>query len=53
MTEPKIQHLVTGGDDPFLPKLLDAINSATKINITVAFIREGYVTVKCGILEEI
>ncbi|MEN8133245.1 MAG: DEAD/DEAH box helicase family protein [Pseudomonadota bacterium] len=34
-----IQHLVTGGHDPFLPKLLDAINRATHIDITVAFIR--------------
>ena len=41
MTKPKIQHLVTGGDDPFLPKLLGAINSAIEINITVAFIRES------------
>ena len=41
MTKPKIQHLITGGDDPFLPKLLGAINSAIEINITVAFIRES------------
>jgi superfamily II DNA or RNA helicase/SOS-response transcriptional repressor LexA len=41
VTKQTIQHLITGGDDPFLPKLLDAINSAAKINITVAFIRES------------
>lgn len=41
MIKQKNQHLITGGNDPFLPKLLDAINSATKINITVAFIRES------------
>jgi len=32
-------HLTTGDDDPFLPKLIEAINSATHIDIAVAFIR--------------
>lgn len=31
--------LTVGGDDPFLPSLLDAINHATEISITTAFIR--------------
>ena len=36
------QALITGGqNDPFLPQLLDAINGATEINITVAFIRHS------------
>ncbi len=36
------QSLVTGGQsDPFLPQLLDAINQATEIDITVAFIRQS------------
>ena len=33
------KHLTVGGDDPFLPSLLDAINHATEISITTAFIR--------------
>ncbi len=34
--------LVTGGkSDPFLPQLLGAINQATEIDITVAFIRQS------------
>lgn len=34
--------LVTGGkSDPFLPRLLDAMNQATEIDITVAFIRQS------------
>jgi len=33
------QHLTVGGDDPFLPSLLAAINHADRINITSAFIR--------------
>jgi len=34
--------LVTGGkEDPFLPKLLDAINQATEIDIAVAFILQS------------
>lgn len=32
-------YLSTGGEDHFLPRLLDAINHATKIDIAVAFIR--------------
>lgn len=36
------QSLVTGGQsDPFLSQLLDAINQATEIDITVAFIRQS------------
>ncbi len=36
------QSLITGGkSDPFLPQLLDAINQATEIDITVAFIRQS------------
>jgi len=36
------QSLTTGGkSDPFLPQLLDAINQATEIDITVAFIRQS------------
>lgn len=31
--------LITGGSDPFLPELIDAINQATEIKIVVAFIR--------------
>jgi len=34
-----LDHLTTGGEEPFLPNLLAAINSAIKIDITVAFIR--------------
>ena len=30
------QSLVTGGDDPFLPKLIAAINQATRIDIAVS-----------------
>ena len=37
--EQATQHLITGGDDPFLSRLLAAINRATKIDIAVAFIR--------------
>ena len=32
-------YLTTGGEDPFLPKLLEAINCANHIDIAVAFIR--------------
>lgn len=35
-----IKFLTTGGDDPFLPVLLDAINHAKQIDIAVAFIRK-------------
>ncbi len=35
------QHLVTGGEDHFLPKLIRDINLANKINITVSFIRQS------------
>ena len=34
------QHLITGGDDHFLPHLLEAINHATEIELAVAFIRK-------------
>ncbi|MGM0484721.1 MAG: hypothetical protein ACQERI_09250 [Candidatus Krumholzibacteriota bacterium] len=33
------QHLITGGDDHFLPQLINAINNATQIDMAVAFIR--------------
>ncbi|MCJ8315218.1 MAG: hypothetical protein MJK11_19880 [Pseudomonadales bacterium] len=32
--------LTTGGSDHFLPKLIAAINSAKRIDMTVAFVRE-------------
>lgn len=35
------QHLIAGGDDPFRPKLIDDINAARCIDITVAFIRQS------------
>ncbi|WP_252180369.1 DEAD/DEAH box helicase family protein [Endozoicomonas sp. 4G] len=39
---PSFALLTTGGlDDPLLPKLVDAINRARKIEITVAFIRSS------------
>ncbi len=34
-----LQSLSTGGEDPFLPRLLSAINRAKRIDIAVAFIR--------------
>ena len=33
------KHLTVGGNDPLLPTLLDAINHATEIRITTAFIK--------------
>ena len=33
------KHLTVGGDNPLLPSLLEAINHATEISITTAFIR--------------
>lgn len=36
-----LQHLITGGDDPFCPKLIDDINAAKRIDITVSFIRQS------------
>jgi superfamily II DNA or RNA helicase/SOS-response transcriptional repressor LexA len=33
------QYLTVGGDDPFLPSLVEAINHATEIRIAAAFIR--------------
>ena len=38
MTTPE-QSLVTGGDDHFLPKLIQEINRATRVDIAVSFIR--------------
>ena len=35
-----VSYLTTGGEDYFLPKLIAAINSAKKIDMTVAFVRE-------------
>jgi len=34
------KHITVGGDDPFLPSLLQAINHANAISITTAFIRQ-------------
>lgn len=34
------QHLIAGGDDPFLPHILREINHAAEIDIAVAFIRQ-------------
>ncbi len=39
MSIQSIQHLVTGDTDPFLPHLIQAINQAKEIDITVSFIR--------------
>jgi superfamily II DNA or RNA helicase/HKD family nuclease len=36
-----LQHLITGGDDPFRPKLINDINLAKRIDITVSFIRQS------------
>ncbi|MCF6219356.1 MAG: phospholipase D-like domain-containing protein [Gammaproteobacteria bacterium] len=42
MNLPTTHSLITGGkSDPFLPQLLAAINQATEIDITVAFIRQS------------
>jgi superfamily II DNA or RNA helicase/SOS-response transcriptional repressor LexA len=41
MTANNLQHLITGGDDPFCPKLIDDINAAKRIDITVSFIRQS------------
>ncbi len=41
MTTESVQHLVIGGDDPFRPKLINAINSAQRIDMTVSFIRQS------------
>ncbi len=38
---PPTKHLITGGDDPFLPVLIDEINNATNIDIAVAFIKDS------------
>ena len=35
-----VKLLTVGGDDPFLPSLLQAINHATSISIAAAFIRQ-------------
>jgi len=45
-------YLTTGGADPFLPNLLDAINSAVKIDITVAFIRSTGLNLIYSALED-
>lgn len=39
MTAFPVKHITVGGDDPFLPDLLAAINHATEICIAAAFIR--------------
>lgn len=41
MTTRVVQHLITGGDDPFRPKLIEDINAAKRIDITVSFIRQS------------
>jgi superfamily II DNA or RNA helicase len=46
------KHLTTGGCDPFLPNLLDAINNAIKIDITVAFIRNTGLNLIYSALED-
>ena len=46
------QSLVTGGDDHFLPKLLTAINAATRIDIAVSFIRASGLAVIKTALED-
>lgn len=33
------KHLITGGDDPFLPHLCGAINQASEVDLAVAFIK--------------
>ena len=33
------EHLVTGGDDPFLPHLSGAINRASEVDLAVAFVK--------------
>ena len=35
------RHLTVGGNDPFLPSLLQAINYASSIAIAAAFIRQS------------
>ncbi len=47
-----LQHITTGGDDPFLPSLLAAINHANEIAITTAFIRMTGVRLIQGALED-
>lgn len=41
MADHNFQYLITGGDDPFRPKLINDINFAKKIDITVSFIRQS------------
>lgn len=41
MTANNHQYLITGGEDPFRPKLISDINSAKRIDITVSFIRQS------------
>lgn len=41
MTANNHQYLITGGEDPFRPKLISDINSAERIDITVSFIRQS------------
>ncbi|TGD72519.1 DUF3427 domain-containing protein [Mangrovimicrobium sediminis] len=46
------QHLTVGGDNPFLPSLLEAINHADDIAIATAFIRMTGVRLIQGALED-
>ena len=45
-------HLYTGGKNPFLPGLLSAINYATHIDITTAFIRQTGLALLTDALED-
>ena len=35
------ESLITGGDDPYLPKLITSVNQSTRIHIAVSFIRSS------------
>ena len=44
--------LVTGGNDPFLPKLIAGINQATRIDIAVSFVRASGLSLIKNALED-
>ena len=46
------QSLVTGGNDPFLPKLIAGINQATRIDIAVSFVRASGLSLIKNALED-
>ena len=52
MNEFQKTHLTVGGDDPFLPKLIEAINHATSISIAAAFIRQSGLNLIFDALED-